>query len=588
MAVGLHDGRGDQHQSVKDDGKAQNRHQPGRHCQIPAGISPQQGGDRLGQQGKAEGTGHGDQPGDPHGGFLRGLGFIIAAEGQVGSDGGNDTDGNGGDEGAGHVENGQAHTVNAPHGVGRGLGVAQIQQLPHVNFGFQHGHQLQGGGAEGDGNGNGQQPPGGLPVGTRLFLRPGQKGVALPEAAEQVNRRDKTACRDAQNRAARGQRNLVGHFQNCQRRAHAHDQLHHGLQHLRNGGGQHVPLPLEEAPVGTHNADQQHAGAKAADGRPGVGLVLEGRQLAAEHRHQQTARNAQRQKNTPCGMVNPAHLIVVVKGAGLRDHPAHGHGQPGGGDHQQDVIDVVGRVEVAEALFADDGVEGNFVQSADDLDNGRCHCKQRGALKKILLFLHVRHGFILSAGKMRRDASLLRLFKQPGDGVFGQLLHDLFHVDGGESAVFIQDSAPHHGHGHVAALGRPDEAVQNVVAGNQMGRGKVNERNVRVHAHLKHSAFPGASLSLGAGDGGHHQGGGRRQGGRIAAFLPGGHGGKAHDLKHVQIAALDGAAGAEGYVHPRLDGFQNRGGGLAVFVGGHGGRYGADALLPQQFTLVLG
>ena len=75
--------------------------------------------------------------------------------------------------------------------------------------------------------------------------------------------------------------------------------------------------------------------------------------------------------------------------------------------------------------------------------------------------------------------------------------------------------------------------------------------------------------------------------GGIAAFLPGGHGGKAHDLEHVQVAALDGAAGAEGYVHPRLDGFQNRGGGLAVFVGGHGGRYGADALLPQQFTLVL-
>ena len=152
-------------------------------------------------------------------------------------DGGNDTDGNGGDEGAGHVENGQAHTVNAPHGVGRGLGVAQIQQLPHVNFGFQHGHQLQGGGAEGDGNGDGQQPPGGLPVGTRLFLRPGQKGVALPEAAEQIDRRNKAACRDAQNCAACGQRNLVGHFQDRQRRAHTHDQLHHGLQHLRNGGG---------------------------------------------------------------------------------------------------------------------------------------------------------------------------------------------------------------------------------------------------------------------------------------------------------------------------------------------------------------
>ena len=121
-----------------------------------------------------------------------------------------------------------------------------------------------------------------------------------------------------------------------------------------------------------------------------------------------------------------------------------------------------------------------------------------------------------------------------------------------------------------------------------MGGGKVNERNVRVHAHLKHSAFPGASLSLGAGDGSHHQRGGRRESGRIAAFLPGGHGGKAHDLEHVEVSALDGAAGAESHVHPRLDGFQDGGGGLAVFVGGYGGRHGADALLPQQFTLVPG
>ena len=194
--------------------------------------------------------------------------------------------------------------------------------------------------------------------------------------------------------------------------------------------------------------------------------------------------------------------------------------------------------------------------------------------------------FPFSIPKSGRKRSAL--FKQPGDGVFGQLLHDLFHVDGGESAVFIQDSAPHHGHGHVAALGRPDETVQNIVAGNQMGRGKVNERNVRVHANLKHSAFLSASLRLRAGDSRHHQGGGRREGGGIAAFLPGGHGGEAHDLEHVEVSALDGAAGAESHVHPRLDGFQDRRGGLAVFVGGHGGRHGADALLPQQFTLVLG
>ena len=90
-------------------------------------------------------------------------------------------------------------------------------------------------------------------------------------------------------------------------------------------------------------------------------------------------------------MVNPPHLIIVLQRAGLGDHPAHGHRQACGGDHQQHIVDVVGRIEVAEALGADDGIQGDLIQGADDLDDGGGQGEQSGAVEKILLFLSVRH-----------------------------------------------------------------------------------------------------------------------------------------------------------------------------------------------------
>ena len=46
---------------------------------------------------------------------------------------------------------------------------------------------------------------------------------------------------------------------------------------------------------------------------------------------------------------------------------------------------------LAEALLTDDGIEWDFVEGTDDLDNGGGHGKQCGALEEVLLFLSVRH-----------------------------------------------------------------------------------------------------------------------------------------------------------------------------------------------------
>ena len=316
---------------------------------------------------------------------------MFPAQCQLGGNGGDDADGDGGNEGAGHIENRQGHAVNAPHGVGSGLAVAGLQQLAHVNLGFQHGHQLQSRRTQGDGDGNDQQTLGGVRITAGRLLCLGKQGKTLAAAHEQINGRDQTADGDTQNGAAGGQGDAVGEFQQNQGGNHTHNQLHDGFDHLGNGGGNHVALTLEEATVGTHHADQQGAGTKETDGSPGIRLILKLSQLAAEHRHQQGTGNAQPQENAPGSAVDPADLVVVVQGAGLGNHPAHGHRQSGGGDHQQHVVDVVGGIEVTEALLADDGVQGNLVQRAQNLYNGGGHGQQGGTLEKILLFLGFGH-----------------------------------------------------------------------------------------------------------------------------------------------------------------------------------------------------
>ena len=49
-------------------------------------------------------------------------------------------------------------------------------------------------------------------------------------------------------------------------------------------------------------------------------------------------------------------------------------------DHEQDVIDVVGGIEVAEAVFADDVVERDLEEKAHELDQHRRHCEDCRAL----------------------------------------------------------------------------------------------------------------------------------------------------------------------------------------------------------------
>ena len=211
--MGLHDAVGQQDGGVEDDAEAQDLHQPGSQNQFLSGVAAQQRHDGLSQCSKAEGTGHGDQGGDPGGGFFRCPDGGVFAQRQGAGDGGDSGDGDGVDEGAGHIENGLGHVVNALHGVCRILNEAGGQQLGHVDLHFQKGDDLQARRADGDGNGDGQQFFGGGAVRGCLPLILLQRLISLTEQEEQVNSGNGTAGGDTENGAAGGHGDLPRHIQ---------------------------------------------------------------------------------------------------------------------------------------------------------------------------------------------------------------------------------------------------------------------------------------------------------------------------------------------------------------------------------------
>ena len=199
----------------------------------------------------------------------------------------NDADRDRDDERAGHIEDGLGHIVDALQRIGSSLGESVgCQQLSHIEVGFQHCQQLQSGRPYGNGYGDLQKLPGGSLPPQRGIAAPGQLPVSRRLPGLQISRGDKAADGNAQNGTAGGIGHILRHPHDDHRSCQADEELKHRLQYLADGGGPHIALTLEETPVGGDNSHQQRTGAQDRNGRPGIGLPLECRQLAAEDHHQ--------------------------------------------------------------------------------------------------------------------------------------------------------------------------------------------------------------------------------------------------------------------------------------------------------------
>ena len=95
-------------------------------------------------------------------------------------------------------------------------------------------------------------------------------------------------------------------------------------------------------------------------------------------------------------------------------------------------------------------------------------------------------------------------------------------------------------------------------------------------------------MGPGTAGGSHHQGRAGGQSGSIAAFGTGGKADAPKDFKKIQIAGLDGTAGTQCHIQPRLYGGQHRGGGSAGLGGSEGAGNGSDLLLAQKRPIRIG
>ena len=223
----------------------------------------------------------------------------------------------------------------------------------------------------------------------RLVVGGGQVSGPAPPVVEdhQVDQGDQAADGDAADGAGGGVLAAKAQVEDIPGQGQAHQQLGQGLQHLGHGGGHHVRVALGIAPVGGHGAHEEAGQGHHPHGGGGQAVPLEVGQVLGEEEHHQAADGAQDDEGHQTDPEDPVHLVAPVQGVGLGDGLGHGHRQAGGGDHEQQVIDGVSVVEVAEAHVPQDAAQGDFVQGADDLHDGDADGQDGRAAEKGVGFL---------------------------------------------------------------------------------------------------------------------------------------------------------------------------------------------------------
>ena len=171
--------------------------------------------------------------------------------------------------------------------------------------------------------------------------------------------------------------------------------LAQGLQHLTDGGGLHVALALGVAPHTGQQAHTEHRRGQRPDSLGGHGVFLKGRQLLRAEEHQQGTRQAQNEEQPHGGAEDLPLLILPALGMCLAGELGDGQRQARRGEDHQEVVDQIGSVKVGLAHAAQNVVQRELVDRANELDDDHRRRQNGGAAQKGLLFLF-RHEQITS------------------------------------------------------------------------------------------------------------------------------------------------------------------------------------------------
>ena len=207
--------------------------------------------------------------------------------------------------------------------------------------------------------------------------------VPVPDHIAQRHHR---ADRHAEDRPRRADGQTLSRAQEGRREDQAEDDLEEHLQHLVDGGGDHVAVALAVAAVGRDQAHQQDRRGHRADrhGRVRVFQIIGGQPLreGEEHEGEDHADHREGRQRDAEGLFLLPHAAVSVR---LRHQARERHGQTGRREREEDIVDAVGAHEHGIALVAEDVPQGDLVEEAQHLHDDHAHGEDRRAVHVVLL-----------------------------------------------------------------------------------------------------------------------------------------------------------------------------------------------------------
>ena len=383
---GLQDRVFHQHDADEEGGEAHDAEQAG------AGLMRARIEDvhnREGQHRKAHAHRHGDDGGDAHrvlGGFGR---LIAAAAGNRPGNGRHNGDGQRRHEGRREVEERLHLAVHAEEHAGMVLGKAGSRQAAVADARVQRRQNRHDAGPQGNRNADAQDVVNDAADALGRLAGAGSGALVVPLLINHhIGEGNDRADGHTENRAGRGLGQTVAGPDKPARDQQAGDDLEEDLEHLVHGGRDHVAVALAVAPVGRDQAHQENGRGHGTHAERRVGLTqIEMREplVAEEHDHpEEQADDGKGQKGGTEGLFLGGRFALGVRHG---DHAGKGHGEAGGRQGKEDVVDVVGRKKNPVAVVAEDVPQRDLVDGPENLHDDHADRQDGGPVHEILLFL---------------------------------------------------------------------------------------------------------------------------------------------------------------------------------------------------------
>ena len=151
------------------------------------------------------------------------------------------------------------------------------------------------------------------------------------------------------------------------------------LNQLTDSCGGHILLALHEPAEGTEYAHNDHTGCDDLEANAAAGLIRGGCQQPTACQHGDGRNTAQRQQQQGR---HPEDILCapgVILGKAAGNQAAHGHGQTGGGNGQQQIIGRKYGLINAQAVSADHPGQRNGVQHTHQLADDARQTENRHA-----------------------------------------------------------------------------------------------------------------------------------------------------------------------------------------------------------------